>query len=255
MKNLIIFLAVCAIAGCGAPFKSEREAYSRTAYHVADSVGELAQATPLDAPTRPGIEILKVETRAVAESLPVPEIRMTPIPFAAAVEAAKQAEAIAIEAGKTTDEAKALAVQAAAAVVADQPQAVENAIREYRAAASSADASTGIIGTIGNGIASVLGVLGPIGVAATGLLGMAFGLISAFKKRRVEEGLTKTIQGIDDAVDAVKTAYKEGGAKGLTDKEVKDSVYGALKNVHETMKDANAFMEDIKRIKAQYRAS
>jgi hypothetical protein len=180
---------------------------------------------------------------------------MKAIPFRDSVAAAENAKALAKQAGKSDAEADALGVAAAGAVVADQPQAIEKAVNDYRAAAASADASTGIIGTIGNGIASALGVLGQIGGAISGILGMAFGLFNAFKKRRLQEGLTKTIQGIDDAVDAVKTAYKEGGAKGLTDQQVKDAVYGALETAHETLPNAEAFMKDVVRIKAQYRAS
>jgi hypothetical protein len=243
--------------GCGRVFKSERDAYARTAYHIADSTEELAKATPLEAPTRPGIEILKVETRAVAESLPVPEAdkRMPPIPFVAAVEAATQAETLALSAGKSELEAKALSSQAAAATVAGQSQAVDLAIQNYRAAAADADAATGVLGAVGNAAMSALNLLGPVGGTISGLLGAGFALFAAWRRRRVQAGLVKTVQGIDDAIDAVKAAYKENGLKGLTDQQVKDAIYAALESAHETLPNAEAFAKDVVRIKAQYRAS
>jgi hypothetical protein len=70
--TVFCFFAFSGI-GCGRYFKSEREAYSKAAYHVADSMKELSEATPITDPKKPGIEILKAETKAVAESLPVPE--------------------------------------------------------------------------------------------------------------------------------------------------------------------------------------
>jgi hypothetical protein len=254
------FLAVFIFSavGCGRSFKAERDAYARTAYHIADSTEELAQATPADAPTRPGIEILKVETRAVAESLPAPEAakRMQPIPFVAAVEAATQAESLALSAGKSEPEAKALSSQAAAAVVAGQSQVIDLAIQEYRAAAADADAATGLLGAVGNAAMSVVNLFGgPIGGTITGLLGAGFALFSAWRRRRVQDGLVATIKGIDDAVDAAKAAYKEKGLTGLTDEEVKAALYSALQSAHEALPNAKAFMDDVVRIKAQYRAS
>lgn len=257
MKKLFGVLAVLgvfAVLGSGCGFIGERAKYARVADHVNTSVTQLNQTVPDTDPRKPGLMVLNAETKGISEALPTvkPEEKLAPIPFVSSVSMYDQTKAAALSNGATPEQAASLAMQAAAAPVAGQSEKIQAAIGEYKAAATSADTSSGIFSMIFKGLSWGLGLLGPWGQAGSILLGAGTAIYQAIKKRSIQDAFDATVRGVEAGMTAIKDASKAGP---ITFDAVKTNLYSALTLEHEALPNADAVQKQVTQIKAEARTA